>query len=112
MNARSQARFYAMLANGGELDGVRLLSEDRVRTFNIPRPPSDYDPVHGVPHHGTIGGLHFAGSPGMGAMGSNPVLSVITALVALWAGPTPGIDWRLLFITTAWFPMAQPRKAH
>ena len=72
MNARSQARFYAMLANGGELDGVRLLSEDRVRTFNIPRPPSDYDPVHGVPHHGTIGGLHFAGSPGMGAMGSNP----------------------------------------
>ena len=72
MNARSQARFYAMLANGGELDGVRLLSEDRVRTFNIPRPPCDYDPVQGVPHHGTIGGLHFAGSPGMGAMGSNP----------------------------------------
>ena len=71
MNARSQARFYAMLANGGELDGVRLLSEERVRTFNIPRPPSDYDPVHGVPHHGTIGGLHFAGSPGMGAMGNS-----------------------------------------
>ena len=72
MNARSQARFYAMLANLGELDGIRLLSEDRVRTFNIPRPPCDYDPVHGVPHHGTIGGLHFAGSPGMGAMGNNP----------------------------------------
>ena len=73
MNARSQARFYAMLANGGELDGVRLLSEDRVRTFHIPRPPSDYDPVHGRPHHGTIGGFHFAGSPGMGAMGGNPL---------------------------------------
>ena len=72
MNARSQARFYAMLANGGELNGVRLLSKDRVRTFNVPRPPSDYDPVHGVPHHGTIGGFHFAGSPGMGAMGNNP----------------------------------------
>ena len=69
MTARSQARFWAMLANGGELDGVRLLSEERVRTFHIPRPPSDYDPVHGRPHHGTIGGFHFAGSPGMGAMG-------------------------------------------
>ena len=72
MNARSQARFYAMLANGGELDGVRLLSKDRVRTFDVPRPPCDYDPVHGVPHNGTIGGLHFAGSPGMGAMGTSP----------------------------------------
>ena len=71
MNARSQARFYAMLANGGELDGVRLLSEHRVRTFHVPRPPSDYDPVSGTPHNGTIGGFHFAGSPGMGAMGSN-----------------------------------------
>ena len=73
MNARSQARFYAMLANGGELDGVRLLSEHRVRTFHVPRPPSDYDPVSGAPHNGTIGGFHFAGSPGMGAMGSNPL---------------------------------------
>jgi CubicO group peptidase (beta-lactamase class C family) len=29
--ARSLARMYAMIAHGGELDGVRLLSEDRVR---------------------------------------------------------------------------------
>ncbi len=29
--ARSLARMYAMLAGGGELDGVRVLSEDRVR---------------------------------------------------------------------------------
>ena len=71
MNARSQARFYAMLANGGELDGVRLLSEDRVRWFNVPRPPSDYDQVSGVPHNGTIAGFHFAGSPGMGPMGNS-----------------------------------------
>ena len=74
MNASSQARFYAMLANGGELDGVRLLSEHRVRTFHVPRPPSDYDPVSGTPHNGTIGGFHFAGSPGMGAMGNNPLV--------------------------------------
>ena len=72
MNARSEARFFAMLANGGELDGVRLLSETRVRTFHIPRPPCDYDPVIGVPHSGTIGGFHFAGSHGMGAAGKNP----------------------------------------
>ena len=71
-NARSEARFFAMLASGGELDGVRLLSEERVRTFNIPRPPSDYDPVHGVPHKGTIGGFHLSGSPGMGPVGHNP----------------------------------------
>jgi CubicO group peptidase (beta-lactamase class C family) len=44
--ARSCARFWAMLAQGGELDGVRILSEDIVRTFNTPRPNSDEpDPV-------------------------------------------------------------------
>jgi CubicO group peptidase (beta-lactamase class C family) len=72
MNARSGARFFAMLANGGELDGVRLLSEERVRTFNIPRPPSDWDPVLGVPHKGTIGGFHLPGSPSMWPAGTNP----------------------------------------
>ena len=72
MNARSEARFFAMLANRGELDGVRLLSEDRVSTFHIPRPPASYDPVHGVPHNGSIGGFHRAGSPGMGPAGYNP----------------------------------------
>jgi CubicO group peptidase (beta-lactamase class C family) len=46
MNARSAARFFAMLANGGELNGVRLLSEERVRSFSIPRPNrEEFDPV-------------------------------------------------------------------
>lgn len=45
-NARSEARFFAMLANGGALDGVRLLSEARVRSFAAPRPHfDDADPV-------------------------------------------------------------------
>ncbi len=45
-NAQSSARFWAMLAQGGALDGVRLLSADRVETFNIPRVGSDEpDPV-------------------------------------------------------------------
>lgn len=44
--ARSCARFWAMLAQGGELDGVRLLSEKLVRTFNTPRPgANEPDPV-------------------------------------------------------------------
>ena len=42
-NARSVARFFALLAGGGELDGVRLLSEERVRSFLEPRPDFDAD---------------------------------------------------------------------
>jgi CubicO group peptidase (beta-lactamase class C family) len=37
-SARSMSRLFAMLAGGGELDGVRLLSEERVRSFLKPRP--------------------------------------------------------------------------
>lgn len=79
MNARSAARFFAMLAQGGELDGVRLLSEERVGLFSVPRPPCDYDYVQGVPHNGSIGGFHLVASIGdaappiaMVAGGSNP----------------------------------------
>jgi len=38
MTARAGARVMALLANGGQLDGVRLLSEARVRGFLTPRP--------------------------------------------------------------------------
>ena len=38
MTARAGARVMAMLANGGELDGVRLLSSERVRGFLVERP--------------------------------------------------------------------------
>ena len=79
MNARSAARFFGMLAQGGKLDGVRLLSEDRVRLFSVPRPPCDYDYVQGVPHNGSIGGFHLVASIGdaappisMAAAGGNP----------------------------------------
>ena len=45
-NARSEARFWAMLANGGQLNGVRLLSAERVTSFAAPRPHfEDADPV-------------------------------------------------------------------
>ena len=35
MTARDLARLYACLANGGELDGVRLMSAERVRTMSV-----------------------------------------------------------------------------
>lgn len=61
--ARSQARFWAMLAGGGELDGVRLLSRQLVATLNAPRPHSDEpDPVmFGFPIPITVGGFWFGG---------------------------------------------------
>jgi CubicO group peptidase (beta-lactamase class C family) len=37
-DARSVARIFALLANQGELDGVRLLSAERVLSFLEPRP--------------------------------------------------------------------------
>jgi CubicO group peptidase (beta-lactamase class C family) len=42
-NARSLARLFALYANGGELDGTRLLSEQRVRSFTQRR--ASYDEI-------------------------------------------------------------------
>lgn len=45
-SARACARFWAMLAQGGELDGVRLLSRELVASFATPRANGDEkDPV-------------------------------------------------------------------
>jgi CubicO group peptidase (beta-lactamase class C family) len=41
MTANAVARVYAMLSRGGELHGVRLLSEERVRSFAQPRDNPD-----------------------------------------------------------------------
>jgi CubicO group peptidase (beta-lactamase class C family) len=62
-NARSEARFWALLAQGGELDGVRLLSKSLVDTLNTPRARSDEpDPVmFGFPLPITVGGYWFGG---------------------------------------------------
>jgi CubicO group peptidase (beta-lactamase class C family) len=44
--ARSEGRFWAMLANGGIFNGTRFLSEQRVRSFSAPRPFfEEADPV-------------------------------------------------------------------
>jgi CubicO group peptidase (beta-lactamase class C family) len=82
MNARAIARHYAMLANGGELDGVRILSPgriDRMREMQTDdhdividrriRKSMGYflggdDSVGGVPAMGPTG--HEFGHPGLG----------------------------------------------
>jgi CubicO group peptidase (beta-lactamase class C family) len=46
MSARGAARFFAMLANRGELDGVRLLSADLLMSLTAPRhDPGQIDAV-------------------------------------------------------------------
>lgn len=45
-SARSEARFWAILANGGELDGVRLLSKSRVDAACRRRKNDEPDPVY------------------------------------------------------------------
>jgi CubicO group peptidase (beta-lactamase class C family) len=61
--ARSEARFWAMLAGGGELDGVRLLSSKLAATLNTPRARSDeFDQVmFNIPLPITIGGYWYGG---------------------------------------------------
>jgi CubicO group peptidase (beta-lactamase class C family) len=65
-NARSVARVFAMLAGGGELDGVRLLSEDRVRLLAAPR-PYGWDLVLGDGCRVSIGGYWIPHADGNSA---------------------------------------------
>lgn len=62
-NARSEARFWAMLAGGGALGNVRLLSESLVDSFRTPRANSEEpDPVmFGIPLPISIGGFWLGG---------------------------------------------------
>ncbi|GGC00761.1 esterase [Novosphingobium endophyticum] len=62
-SARDEARFWAMLAEGGELDGVRFLSPERVASFSAPRSNSEEpDPVmFGVPIPISAGGYWLGG---------------------------------------------------
>ena len=62
--ARSEARFWAMLANDGALNGVRILSQRLVATLNTPRANSDEpDPVmFSIPIPISVGGFWLGGS--------------------------------------------------
>jgi CubicO group peptidase (beta-lactamase class C family) len=75
MTAHSCARLFALLANGGELDGVRLFSEARVRSFTQPRDDVEaIDRVNGVPCYVGAGGYWVGGTlpPEIPADGSRP----------------------------------------
>jgi CubicO group peptidase (beta-lactamase class C family) len=87
-NARSEARFWAMLAQGGELDGVRLLSQRLVATLNTPRAHSEEpDPVmFGIPLPITIGGYWFGGD-------HPPVCSVKNPRAICHPGQGGSIGW-------------------
>jgi len=75
MNARSAAKFFAMLANGGALGGIRLLAEERVRACSVPRARRDeFDPVVWRVLNLGIGGFHLGGEspPAPPVVGRNP----------------------------------------
>jgi len=75
MNARSEAKFFAMLANGGQFGGARLLSEERVRSFSTPRAnPGEVDQVLDRVLNLGISGFHLGGEspPAPAVIGSNP----------------------------------------
>lgn len=72
MSARAQARLWALLANRGELDAVRILPEGRVWSFTQPRPnPFEIDAILGhTPYMGVggywLGGPYPPAEPGVG----------------------------------------------
>jgi CubicO group peptidase (beta-lactamase class C family) len=86
--ARSEARFWAMLAERGALGGVRLLSEQLVATLNTPRAASEEpDPVmFGFPIPITVGGYWFGGD-------QPPVCSVKHARAICHPGQGGSIGW-------------------
>ena len=93
-DARSVARFFAMLANRGELDGVRLLSEERVLGFLERRPDFDQDDeTYGRVMPVGAGGLWVV-APGVSASGplSDRILSHLGAGGSIgWADVDSGL---------------------
>lgn len=98
--ARSLARMYAMLAGGGELDGVRLLSEERVREIARVRSRAR-DRVLFLPMHWRMGyhrvftigarAEHGFGHYGYGGSGAfcDPTRELAVALTLNGGGGTP-----------------------
>ena len=74
MNARGVARMFAMLANEGELDGVRLLSAERVRSISNPRPDTDDQPdaILGFAVRVCTAGYWLGGRSAPAVVGPNP----------------------------------------
>ena len=86
--ARSEARFWAMLANGGELDGVRLLSRECVAELNTPRARSDEPDavMFGIPLPLSVGGYWLGGA-------FSPVASARSPRALCHPGQGGSIGW-------------------
>ncbi len=95
-NARSLARFWAILANGGELDGKRLLSRERVGMAAQMRPGGTLpDPVFfGMPMPLSQGGfwMYDGSCPLTMALASKSAIGSPGAGGSLgWADPRTGL---------------------
>lgn len=63
--ASSVARLFALLAEGGELDGARLLSKERIAAFTKPREDAHApDKVISIPTWIGASGYYLGGEPG------------------------------------------------
>jgi CubicO group peptidase (beta-lactamase class C family) len=68
-NARSVARIYAALAQGGEIDGVRVLREETIRTLGA----EQWDNICGLTdRHFRLGMGLFLSCPPLAPFGPNP----------------------------------------
>lgn len=94
-SAQSCARLWAMLANGGELDGVRLLSSDRVASFSQPRANIDEpDPVmfgRALPISGAGFWLGGAEPPVCAAASPGAICHPGAGNSIAWADPDTGL---------------------
>jgi CubicO group peptidase (beta-lactamase class C family) len=94
-NARSGARFWSILANGGELNGKRLLSRARVDAACLPRTGNDPDPVYfNAPMTLSQGGywMHSATTPfTCAAKGSRTICCPGAGGSLGWADPDTGL---------------------
>ena len=93
--ARSEARFWAILANRGMLDGKRLISAQRVDDACVPRPGNEPDPVYfNAPMTLSEGGywMHSAKTPFTCAAKGSRTICVPGAGGSLgWADPDTGL---------------------
>lgn len=63
--AGSVARIFALLAEGGQLDGVQLLSKERIAAFTVPREDAHApDKVISIPTWIGASGYYLGGEPG------------------------------------------------
>lgn len=119
--ARSLARMYACLAEGGELDGVRLLSDSYLR--KVTRRQNDgagrvipvsmrwrlgYHRVFAVPHRmpGAFGHFGFGGSGGW----ADPARKLAVALTVNSGVGTPFGDSRIVRISSTAVRCAEKRR--